>query len=88
MSSYTYVYVVDSTLLPHVRSQGVVSLRLICDRWLVFLVCVVQLVEAHSKNVISWFAVGCYYSTVKKHDAAQRSDDRLIDPTSMQSASR
>lgn len=32
----------------------------------------VQLVEAHSKSAISWFAVGAYYHTVGKHESAQR----------------
>jgi hypothetical protein len=31
-----------------------------------------QLVESQAKSAVSWFAVGCYYATVNKHESAQR----------------
>lgn len=34
--------------------------------------CAHQLVEAHPKSAVSWFAVGCYYAAVRKNEAAQR----------------
>lgn len=34
--------------------------------------CAHELVKAYPKHAASWFAVGCYYLLVGKHDAAQR----------------